>query len=80
MVITAAQMTTFFSEPGKMALPAANRIAITQEGLEDLSDLVEFDERSLKQNSDNRRRPGGRVPDPDPNAAAGATIPTPVVS
>ena len=48
MVITAAQTTAFFSEPGQMALPAATRIAISQEGLEDLADLVDFDERSLK--------------------------------
>ena len=60
-----------------MALPTATRIAIAQEGPEDLADLIEFDERSLKQITDNLRRPGGRVPDPDPNAAAGATIPPP---
>ena len=77
MVITAAQMTAFFSEPGHMDLPATTRIAIAQEGVEDLADLIEFDKRSLKQITDNFRRPGGRVPDPDPNAAAGATIPTP---
>ena len=77
MVITAAQTTAFFSEPGQMALPAATRIAISQEGLKDLADLVEFDERSLRQITDNLRRPGGRVPDPNPNASAGATIPTP---
>ena len=77
MVITATQTTDFFSEPGQMALPAATRIAIAQEGLEDLYDLVEFDERSLKQITDNLRCPGVRVPDPYPNAAAGATIPTP---
>ena len=77
MVITAAQTTAFFSEPGQMALPASTRIAIAQERLEDLADLVEFDERSLKQITDNLRRPGGRVPDPNHNATAGATIPTP---
>ena len=77
MVITAAQTTAFFTEPAQMALPFATRVAIAQEGLEDIADLVEFDEGSLKQITDNLRRPGGRVPDPDPNAAAGATIPTP---
>ena len=77
MVITAAQTTAFFSEPGQMALPAATRIAIAQEGLEDLADLVEFDEISLKHITDNLRRPGGRVPDTNPNAFAEATIPTP---
>ena len=51
-------------------------MAIAQEGREDLSDLVKFDEKSLKQITDNLRCPGGRVPEPDPNAAAGATIPT----
>ena len=77
MLITAAQMTAFFSKPGQMALPAATRIAIAQEGLKDLADLVEFDDQSLKQITDNLRRPGGRVPDPNPNANAGATITTP---
>ena len=77
MVITAAETTAFFSEPGQMALPAATRIAIAQEGLEDLADLVEFDEQSLIQITDNLCRPGGRVPDPNPNASAGMTIPTP---
>ena len=74
MVVTAAQTTGFFSEPGQMALPAATRIVIAQEGLEDLADLVEFDEQSLKQITDNLRHPGGRVPDPNPNATTGATI------
>ena len=77
MVITAAQTTAFFSEQGQMTLPDDTRIAIAQEELKDLADLVEFDERSLKQITDNLRRPGGRVPDPNPNATAGATIPTP---
>ena len=31
-----------------MALPANTRLAIAQEGLEDLDDLVKFDEKSLK--------------------------------
>ena len=74
MVITAAQTTAFFTEPAQMALPAATHVAIAQEGLEDLADLVKFYERSLKKITENLRRPGGRVPDPDPNAAAGATI------
>ena len=59
-----------------MSLPAATRITIAQEGLEDLADLVEYDDRSLKQITYNLRHPGRRVPDPDPKAAAEATIPT----
>ena len=77
MVITTAQTTTFFTEPGYMAVPASTPVAITQEGLEDLADIVEFDEKNLKQITNNLRRPGGCVSDPDPNAAAGATILTP---
>ena len=69
-------MAAFFTEPGHMALPANTRLLIAQEGLEDLDDLVKFDEKSLKQITENLRRPGGRVPDPDPNADVGATIPT----
>ena len=73
MVITAAQMTDFFTESGYMALPAATHLAISQEGLEDLADLFEFDKKIQKQITDNLRRPGGRVSDPDPNTDAGAT-------
>ena len=60
-----------------MALPANTRLAISQEGMEDLYDLVKFDEKILKQITKNLRRPGGHVPYPDPNSAVGATIPTP---
>ena len=47
------------------------------EGLETVDDLAEFDDESLKQITDNLRRPGGRIPDPNPGAATGATIPAP---
>ena len=77
MVVNTTQTTDFFTEPVNMALPANTRLAIAQEGLEDFDDLVEFDEKSLKQITENLRRPKGCVPDPDPNAAVGATIPTP---
>ena len=43
----------------------------------DPGDLVDFTEEAMAVISQNLRRPGGRIPDPDPNAAAGATIPTP---
>ena len=77
MVITAAQTTAFFVEPVKMDLPAATHVAITHKVLEYHADIVKLDEKSLKQITNNFRFPGGRVPNPDPNAAAGATIPTP---
>ena len=61
-----------------MAIPAATRIQLQEEGIDTVNDLVDFDKDTLKQVADNLRRPGGRVPDPDPGAAAGATIPTPL--
>ena len=42
-----------------------------------VNDLADFNKDSLSQLSDNFRKPGGRVPDPNPNAARGAMIPTP---
>jgi hypothetical protein len=47
------------------------------EGITNVQDLADFDKDSLQQLADNLRKPGGRVPDPNPNAAPGATIPTP---
>ena len=60
-----------------MDLPTATRVAITQEGLEDLSDIVKFDEKILKQITNNLRCFRVRVPNPELNAAVGATILTP---
>ena len=77
MFITSTQMTAFFAEPVQMDLPAATHVAITQEGLEYLAYIVKFDKKNIKQITDNLRCPDGRVPDPDPNAAVGATILTP---
>ena len=47
------------------------------EGIQSIADLADFEKVSLQQLSDNLRKPGGRIPDPDPNAPAGATIPMP---
>ena len=46
-------------------------------GISGVDDLADFDKDSLKQLADNLRRPGGCIPDPNPAAVAGATIPTP---
>ena len=48
-----------------------------QEGIQSVEDLADFEKPSLQQLVDNLRKPGGRVPDPDPNASLGSTIPTP---
>jgi hypothetical protein len=77
MVLTAAQTTAFFEDAAQMGIPHETVIQLQQEGISTVDDLADFDEDSLKQLADNLRRPGGRVPDPDPGAAPGATIPTP---
>ena len=42
-----------------------------------MDDLVDFDKDTIiEQIAANLRRPAGRVPDPNPAAAAGATVPT----
>ena len=46
-------------------------------GSNHIADLADFEKESLQQLADNLRKRGGRIPDPDPNAPAGATIPMP---
>ena len=52
-------------------------VQLQAEGIEAVSDLADFDKDSLQQLADNLRCPGGHVPDPNPGAPPGATIPTP---
>ena len=47
------------------------------EGLTAVEDLAEFDKETIEGMASNLRRPAGRIADPNPGAAAGATIPTP---
>jgi len=78
MVLTAAQMTAFFEQGAQMGIPHATVVQLRAEGIETLDDLADFDKDSLQQLADNLWHPGGRVPNPNPvAAAAGATIPTP---
>ena len=60
-----------------MGIPHATMVQIQQEGIQSVADLADFDEDSIQQLADNLRECGGRIPDPDPNAAEGTTIPTP---
>jgi hypothetical protein len=77
MVLTGAQTTQFFESNDQMGIPNATTIQLQNEGISTVDDLNDFDKDTLQQVADNLRRPGGRVPDPTPGAAAGATIPTP---
>ena len=46
------------------AEPAARRVAIQQEGLENLEDLLEFDKDGIKSICASVRKPGGQIEDP----------------
>ena len=77
MVLTNAQTTAFFTEATQTAIPTGTLARMEQEVIKTVDDLGEFQKASLKQVVDNLRNPGGKIPNPDPNAAQGATIPTP---
>ena len=77
MVLTAAQVQAFFTGADQMGTPARTVNQLAQEGIENPGDLIDFDKDTLSMAAENLRRPGGRVPNPDPGAAPGSTIPTP---
>lgn len=60
-----------------MGLTNATVNKIVEEGIDDPEDLADFDKDTLKQVAENLRKPGGRIPNPDPNAPAGSTIERP---
>ena len=67
MVLTPAQTTAFFERPDKMGMPHATMVQIQLEGIQSVADLVDFEKDSLQQLADNLRKPGGRIPDPNPS-------------
>ena len=77
MVLTAAQTTTFFEHADQMGIRHATMLQLQSEGIISVSDLADFNKDSLQQLVDNLRHPGGCVPDPNPAAQPGSTIPTP---
>ena len=77
MVLTATQTMAFFHDGDQMGIPQAMVAQLQIKGIMTISDLADFEKETLQQMADNLRKPGGRVPDPNPAAAAGATIPTP---
>jgi hypothetical protein len=77
MVFTAGQTTLFFEAADQMGIPHATVVQLVEEGIDAVIDLAEFDRAALTQVADNLRRPGGRIPNPDQNAPAGATIAQP---
>ena len=77
MVLMAAQATTFFEDNEQMGIPHAMVIPLQIERIMTVGDLADFEKDSLQQLADNLCCPGGRIADPSPNAASGATIPMP---
>ena len=77
MVLTAEQTTAFFESPDQVGIPHATIVQMQLEGIQSVADVADLEKDSLQQLADNLRKPGGRIPEPDPNAPAGATIPMP---
>ena len=77
MVLTQLQTTAFFENPDQLGIPHETMVQIQREGIQAVADLADFEKLDLQQLADNLRKPGGRIADPNPNAAPGATIPTP---
>ena len=78
MVLTAAQMTAFFRDGDQMGIPQDTVAQLQIEGITTISNLADFEKETLQQMADNLWKPEGWVPDPNPAAAPGATIPTPL--
>ena len=77
MVLTAAQTTAFFENRDQMGIPHKTMVQMQKEEIQTVADLADFGKQTLQQLADNLRKPGGRIPDPNPNAAPGATISMP---
>ena len=77
MVLAAAQTTSFFVNADQMRVQHATVVQLALEGIQTVDDLADFDKEALQQLEDNLQSRGGRVPNPDPGAAAGSTVPTP---
>ena len=77
MVLTATQTTTFFKHVDQMGIPHITMVQLQAEGITSVSDLTDFNKASLQQLADSLRHAGGCVPDPNPTAQPGSTIPTP---
>ena len=77
MALPAIQTTAFFKHADQMRIPHVTMVQLQAEGITLVSDLAGFNKDSLQQLADNLRHPGGRVPDPNPAAQPGSTIPTP---
>ena len=53
MVLTVAQMTTFFDHADQMGIPHTTVIQLCAKAIEAVADLADFDKDSLQQLADN---------------------------
>ena len=77
MVLAQLQTTAFFESPNQFGIPHETMVQIQQEGIQAVEDLADFEKQELQLLTDNLRKPGGRIADPNPNAPPGPSIPTP---
>ena len=75
MVLAASQVTEFFEDATQMAIQEAMKIQFHEEGMNNISDLVDFDEDTFKQFLKNLRRPGGCIPVPRTKCFRGSSYP-----
>ena len=72
-----AETTAFFTAAAQIGLDMRTYAFFQTEGIHTISDLFDVNSDIIDTIAANARKPTGRVPDPDPNAVAGSTIPTP---
>ena len=60
-----------------MGVPRSTVIQLQEEGINRVSDPGDFDKDNFNQIAADLRHPTGKIPDPNPTAASGLTIPTP---
>jgi hypothetical protein len=75
--LTEAQTTAFFTAAGQIGLEDRTYEFFQSEGIHTISDLFDMNNDILDTIASNARKPTGTVPDPAPNAVAGARVPTP---
>ena len=74
MVLTYAKFVAFFEDDDQMEIPETMRIQIQQKGIDNPSNIDNFDKDKFTQGATNLRHPGGRIPVPDPNTSTVGTI------
>ena len=62
MVLTAAQMTSFFENADQMGVQHATVVQLGLEGIQMVDNPADFDKEALQKLADNLRRPGAEFP------------------